>query len=120
MLRQSVKFPKHAKLSDSLKDFIITLLNKEPSQRPTADRALQHPWVSGKTKLSDEAVGREVLSFLSQFKNESRLKKALADVVIHYAPKKDIEKLEKMFRSVDNDNDGEVTVDELAKVLESS
>lgn len=119
IVKQSVKFPKHAKLSDPLKDFILTLLNKEPNQRPTAKEALQHPWVSGKTKLSDEAVGREVLSFLSQFKNESRLKKALADVVIHYAPKKDIEKLEKMFRSVDNDGDGEVTVDELAKVLEA-
>eukprot|EP01084_Bolivina_argentea_P288476 495122_1 len=117
IVKQSVKFPKHAKLSDTLKDFILTLLNKDPLKRPSATKALQHPFVSGKTKLSDKSMSQEVLGFLSQFKHESQLKKKLAEVVIHYAPKKDIEKLRKMFESVDADGDGELTVNELSSIL---
>jgi len=117
IVKQSVKFPKHAKLSDTLKDFILTLLNKDPLQRPSAADALKHPFVSSAAALSDKSMGNEVLGFLSQFKHETRLKKKLAEVVIHYAPKKDMDKLKKMFESVDKDGDGELTVDELAQIL---
>jgi len=117
IVKQSVKFPKHAKLSDTLKNFILTLLNKDPLKRPSAKEALSHPFVSGTTKLSDKGMGKEVLGFLSQFKHESRLKKKLAEVVIHYAPKKDMDKLRKMFESVDADGDGELTVEELSTIL---
>ena len=117
IVKQCVKFPKHAKLSDTLKDFILTLLNKDPLKRPSASLALKHSFVSGKTKLSDKSLSQEVLSFLSQFKHETKLKKKLAEVVIHYAPKKDIEKLKKMFNSVDKNNDGELDVNELSQIL---
>ena len=32
-------------ISDKAKDFITTLLTKDPKQRPTAEEALQHPWI---------------------------------------------------------------------------
>eukprot|EP01083_Nonionella_stella_P034001 93050_1 len=117
IVKQSVKFPKHAKLSDTLKDFILTLLNKDPLKRPSASKALLHPFVSNETNLSDQSLSKEVLGLLSQFKHESKLKKKLAEVVVHYAPKKDMDKLREMFESVDTDGDGELTVAELSQVL---
>lgn len=117
IVKQSVKFPKHAKLSEQLKTFILTLLNKDPLQRPSASEALKLPFVSKGANLSDKSLSNEVLGFLSQFKHETKLKKKLAEVVIHYAPKKDIEKLRNMFESVDTDGDGELTVEELSQVL---
>merc|ERR1719189_3373246 len=117
IVKQSVKFPKHAKLSEQLRTFILTLLNKDPLQRPSAAEALKLPFVAKGAALSDKSIGTEVLGFLGQFKHETKLKKKLADVVIHYAPKKDIEKLRKMFQAVDTDGDGELTVEELSQVL---
>ncbi|KAJ1520948.1 hypothetical protein ONE63_004025 [Megalurothrips usitatus] len=36
-------------VSDSAKDLVTQLLRTDPSVRPTADEALQHPWVRGDT-----------------------------------------------------------------------
>ncbi len=43
-----LKFPDHVELSDSLKHFITMMLNKDPTQRPSASTSLEHPWVTGK------------------------------------------------------------------------
>ena len=117
IVKKSVSFPKHSKLSQTLKNFILTLLQKDPSKRPTASKCLSHPFIVGQTKLSDKALSKEVFGFLSQFKHETKLKKKLAEVVIHYAPKENIARLKHMFCSVDKDGDGERTVTELAQVL---
>ncbi|KAL0978527.1 hypothetical protein UPYG_G00171710 [Umbra pygmaea] len=38
-------------ISDSAKDFIVHLMEKEPMIRYTCDQALQHPWIAGDTAL---------------------------------------------------------------------
>ncbi|GMI00137.1 hypothetical protein TrLO_g11687 [Triparma laevis f. longispina] len=45
-----LRFPKWAKnLSDSAKDLLMHLLDCDPSTRYTAEQALAHPWVTGKS-----------------------------------------------------------------------
>ena len=39
-------------ISQSVKDLITQLLDKDPSKRPTADQLLQHSWVKGHTASS--------------------------------------------------------------------
>ncbi|KAM9524107.1 calcium/calmodulin-dependent protein kinase type 1-like isoform 2-T3 [Salvelinus alpinus] len=38
-------------ISDSAKDFIVHLMEKDPRIRYTCDQALQHPWIAGDTAL---------------------------------------------------------------------
>uniref|UniRef100_A0A3P8XTL8 Protein kinase domain-containing protein n=1 Tax=Esox lucius TaxID=8010 RepID=A0A3P8XTL8_ESOLU len=38
-------------ISDSAKDFIVHLMEKDPTIRYTCDQALQHPWIAGDTAL---------------------------------------------------------------------
>uniref|UniRef100_A0A8C2XRX0 Calcium/calmodulin dependent protein kinase I n=1 Tax=Cyclopterus lumpus TaxID=8103 RepID=A0A8C2XRX0_CYCLU len=38
-------------ISDSAKDFIVHLMQKDPNARYTCDQALQHPWIAGDTAL---------------------------------------------------------------------
>ena len=46
----TLRFPKWANnLSPSAKDLLNNLLEIDPKKRFTADQALNHPWVSGKT-----------------------------------------------------------------------
>eukprot|EP00066_Takifugu_rubripes_P023269 XP_011612535.1 PREDICTED: calcium/calmodulin-dependent protein kinase type 1-like isoform X1 [Takifugu rubripes] len=38
-------------ISDSAKDFIVHLMEKDPNKRYTCEQALQHPWIAGDTAL---------------------------------------------------------------------
>uniref|UniRef100_A0A8C6U7U2 Calcium/calmodulin-dependent protein kinase IGb n=1 Tax=Neogobius melanostomus TaxID=47308 RepID=A0A8C6U7U2_9GOBI len=41
-------------ISDSAKDFIRNMMQKNPSMRYTTDQALRHPWIIGKTARSQD------------------------------------------------------------------
>jgi calcium-dependent protein kinase len=45
-------------VSDEAKDFCAWLLDREPGRRPTAEEALAHPWLRGKS--SERSTGRQL------------------------------------------------------------
>ncbi|KAK5849106.1 hypothetical protein PBY51_008774 [Eleginops maclovinus] len=50
-------------ISDSAKDFIGSLMEKDPDKRFTCDQALRHPWIAGDTALCKnihESVSRQI------------------------------------------------------------
>ncbi|XP_056312005.1 calcium/calmodulin-dependent protein kinase type 1D [Danio aesculapii] len=50
-------------ISDSAKDFISCLMEKDPSKRNTCEQALRHPWIAGDTALCKnihESVSRQM------------------------------------------------------------
>ena len=52
--------PVWAQVSDQGKDFISQLLTKEQDKRPSAEQALQHPWILNAQKASKEALSQDV------------------------------------------------------------
>jgi calcium/calmodulin-dependent protein kinase I len=54
----------------SAKNFILELLNRNPSQRPTAQAALQHPWLTGDASTEHDLSGlRENFSPRAKWKS---------------------------------------------------
>uniref|UniRef100_A0A667WVC2 Calcium/calmodulin-dependent protein kinase 1Da n=1 Tax=Myripristis murdjan TaxID=586833 RepID=A0A667WVC2_9TELE len=50
-------------ISDSAKDFISSLMEKDPAKRYTCEQALRHPWIAGDTALCKnihESVSRQI------------------------------------------------------------
>uniref|UniRef100_A0A674MVC6 Calcium/calmodulin-dependent protein kinase 1Da n=1 Tax=Takifugu rubripes TaxID=31033 RepID=A0A674MVC6_TAKRU len=50
-------------ISDSAKDFIANLMEKDPAKRFTCEQALRHPWIAGDTALCKnihESVSRQI------------------------------------------------------------
>ncbi|XP_071357897.1 calcium/calmodulin-dependent protein kinase type 1D isoform X2 [Trachinotus anak] len=50
-------------ISDSAKDFISNLMEKDPAKRFTCEQALRHPWIAGDTALCKnihESVSRQI------------------------------------------------------------
>jgi Ca2+-binding EF-hand superfamily protein len=97
----------------------------DASVRPTAEEALQLPWM-----ISYEAMRRISLTpssptrmdlvqaSISNFSKYSTLKKLALMVVAHKSTSEELGYLRKMFKRFDSSNDGAVTLDEFKKALE--
>ncbi|KAI5283447.1 hypothetical protein KEM54_002123 [Ascosphaera aggregata] len=59
-------------VSQEAKDFIVMLLQPDPSKRPTADHVLAHPWLRG-----DNASDHDLLPELKAFTARSRLRRGI-------------------------------------------
>ncbi|CAL8353683.1 calcium/calmodulin-dependent protein kinase type 1 [Gadus morhua] len=62
-------------ISDSAKDFICHLMEKEPSKRYTCELALQHPWICGDTAL-DKNIHESVSAQIKKNFAKSKWKQA--------------------------------------------
>jgi calcium-dependent protein kinase len=66
------------KVSDQGKDFIAQLLTKDQNKRPSADQALQHPWIQQANQIAKENVSSDAamnaLMNLQNFNAKSKLK----------------------------------------------
>jgi calcium-dependent protein kinase len=110
------EWPRNLRVSDSLKDLVGKLLTKNPDKRMTALQALEHPWIAGAATNSDESLG-ETLSALKDFSNASKIKKAVANILVNQMTEEDVKKLSNLFQTLDVDGDGTLDVAEIAQYM---
>jgi len=110
-------FPADIPCSDSAKDLITKLLTLDVARRLSADEALDHPWLSGKTAL-DTPIIPSVLDNLRRFEGGSRFKTAVLTAMADSLSDGEIKELEKTFRAIDENGDGMITFAEMKKALE--
>uniref|UniRef100_A0A8C6MAN9 Calcium/calmodulin dependent protein kinase I n=1 Tax=Nothobranchius furzeri TaxID=105023 RepID=A0A8C6MAN9_NOTFU len=71
-------------ISDSAKDFIVHLMEKDPNVRYTCDQALLHPWIAGDTAL-DKNIHESVSAQIKKNFAKSKWKQAFnATAVIRH------------------------------------
>jgi len=109
-------FPAAIAASASAKDLIAKLLNLNTANRLTAAEALEHPWLTGKT-ASDKPIVTKVLQNLHDFNNSNRFKQAVLSVMTTTLSEDDVAALKKSFTEMDENGDGEITVDELKRAM---
>ena len=110
-------WPKHARISEALKDLISRLLKKNPLDRISALDALDHPWIAGIDKLSDEALSPAVMNSLSDFSSGSKIKKAVANVLVNQMTESDVKQLRELFARLDKDGDARLDVHDIADYM---
>ncbi|KAM3750694.1 hypothetical protein ACB098_04G054200 [Castanea mollissima] len=93
-------------ISDSAKDLIRKMLNRDPKKRLTAREVLYDI-------APDEPLDSVVLSRLKQFSAMNKLKKMALRVVAERLSEEEIGDLKELFKTIDNDNSGTITLDEL-------
>mmetsp|Transcript_36250 Transcript_36250/g.53154 ORF Transcript_36250/g.53154 Transcript_36250/m.53154 type:complete len:560 (-) Transcript_36250:497-2176(-) len=108
-------------ISDAAKDFICCLLRKDPSLRLVASEALAHKWIIDKSELSSVPVSH-INDRSSNFKKDMGMKKlkkaALVHIATHLTPS-EVGSLGDIFRQIDVNKDGNLTLEELDHALES-
>ncbi|KAF7061370.1 hypothetical protein CFC21_068068 [Triticum aestivum] len=100
-------------ISESAKDLVRKMLNRDPKKRLTAHEALCHPWVCVDGVAPDKPLDSAVLSRLKQFSAMNKLKKMALRVIAESLSEEEIAGLKEMFKMLDSDNSGHITLDEL-------
>lgn len=100
-------------ISDSGKDLIRKMLCSQPSDRLTAHQVLCHPWICENGVAPDRSLDPAVLSRLKQFSAMNKLKKMALRVIAESLSEEEIAGLREMFQTMDTDNSGAITFDEL-------
>ncbi|CAL9099891.1 unnamed protein product [Musa textilis] len=109
-------------ISDSAKDLIRNMLNRNPKKRFTAHQVLCHAWIVDDRVAPDKPLDSAVLSRLKQFSAMNKLKKMALKanpfspkqlVIAESLSEEEIGGLKELFKMIDTDNSGTITFDEL-------
>ncbi|KAF4694650.1 hypothetical protein FOZ60_007617 [Perkinsus olseni] len=122
--RFSFEGPRWAGISDSAKAFITSLLQRDPSKRPSAVEASKHEWITTNMSKSssecgeDAGIDRSVLEGLCQFSRQNGIKRAaLGMIAFSMSSNELLENLEREFKSLDTDGSGTIKLQGLKQAL---
>ncbi|XP_071738908.1 calcium-dependent protein kinase 26-like [Rutidosis leptorrhynchoides] len=104
-------------VSDSAKDLIRGMLERDVTMRITAHEALNHPWIHDGV-APDKPLDSAVLSRLKQFSAMNKIKKMAIKVIAESLSEEEIAGLKEMFKMMDTDDSGQITLEELKDGLE--
>jgi calcium-dependent protein kinase len=105
------------RVSEGAKDCIRKMLCPNPSERMSADEALKHPWVKEDGIAQDTNLGNAVVDRMMRFQRLQKFKKLGLFTLAQTLNQEEVEGLMEMFKSIDKDGNGTVTVQELQEGL---
>ncbi|KAF3595859.1 hypothetical protein DY000_02027174 [Brassica cretica] len=100
-------------VSAGAKDLVKRMLKYDPKDRLTASEVLNHPWIKEDGEASDKPLDNAVLSRMKQFRAMNKLKKMALKVIAENLSEEEIIGLKEMFKALDTDKNGIVTLEEL-------
>ncbi|XP_020105774.1 calcium-dependent protein kinase 1-like [Ananas comosus] len=100
-------------ISSGAKDLVKKMLRQDPKERLTAAEILNHPWIREDGEAPDKPLDNTVISRMKQFRAMNKLKKVALKVVAENLSEEEIVGLKEMFKSIDTDNSGTITLEEL-------
>ncbi|KAG4171805.1 hypothetical protein ERO13_A12G232700v2 [Gossypium hirsutum] len=100
-------------VSSSAKDLVRKMLRHDPKDRLSAVEVLNHPWIREDGDASDKPLDVAVLTRMKQFRAMNKLKKVALKVIAENLSEEEIIGLKEMFKSMDTDNSGTITFEEL-------
>lgn len=120
----SFEGPRWAGISQGAKDFVLFLLNRDPSKRPDAQQAMGHEWLKKTVNTQEESsepmnIDIDVLKNIQKFSRQNAIRRAALGLIALSMTQGDVEDVEEEFRKLDKNKVGTVSLDELAKVLQN-
>jgi len=106
-------------ISEDWKDFICKCLTKDNKSRPSAEELLEHVWIVDTPKSEiDENLVKESLSNLSDYANHNKFQQGVVNFLTYtWVQKEEINKLSEIFKAIDANNDGRISIDEITKYI---
>lgn len=105
------------KISDAAKDCVKKLLEMDPAKRATSEQILKHDWLVKEGVALTEELDSVVLQRMRQFAQMNKLKKMALMVVGQNLSPDELSGLRELFKSIDSDSSGTITVEEMRRAL---
>eukprot|EP00249_Psilotum_nudum_P006546 c19868_g1_i1 orf=311-1795(-) len=100
-------------ISTGAKDLIRKILKQDPKERLTAYEVLNNSWIREDGDAPDKPLDNAILARMKQFRGMNKLKKLALKVVAKNLSEEEIVVLRNMFKDMDIDNSGTITLEEL-------
>lgn len=104
-------------ISSEAKDCVLCMLERNPEKRSSARDILQHEWLVKLGCGNDKPLGNAVFKRMHDFTQCNRLKRVALKLIAAQLPEEETQGLRKIFQSIDKDNNGMLTVNELHDAL---
>lgn len=109
-------FPEKIPISQDARDLISILLDDDPANRPTAEEALDHPWILNR-ETNDAEIPATVVKAIKKFQNSCAFKMMICDAFKTKLRPYQVKAAEKTFEMFDVNKDGKITLQEFKQVL---
>jgi len=120
ILRGTIQFKEGAwqHASNDAKDFIRKLLVPDERKRMSGRKALQHPWIQQRSKLSETPCPKEVAESVKRYAEAHRFQKMVRHAMATHLTSSELHKLRNTFEHLDTDGVGTISIDRLKEVLQ--
>lgn len=106
-------------ISNEAKDLISKMLTPA-DKRPTAEEVLNHVWVKENAPNCKENLKLFNVNKFKQYASYNKLKKAVFSFKASRSTHKEKEKYDKLFKEIDLNSDGKLSLDEIKIAIDSS
>ncbi|CAN1303595.1 Calcium-dependent protein kinase 13 [Linum perenne] len=89
------------------------MLEPDPKVRLTAKQVLEHSWLVNAKKAPNVPLGDVVRARLKQFSMMNRFKRKALRVIADFLSGEEVEDIKEMFKKMDTDKDGIISIEEL-------
>eukprot|EP00439_Symbiodinium_sp_Y106_P069625 s861_g12.t1 len=113
-----VKWDRLLNVSEHARDFVQKLLVVNPTQRMTAETALQHPWLT-KTfvDVAEPKLGPSVLVSLQQYSSKSKMQRLLLQLLAQELAPEEVSEMRELFMKLDSDARGTIRLCDLKDAM---
>jgi calcium-dependent protein kinase len=116
--RGKIQFPSPEwdEISEDAKN-LIKKMCCPPDKRLTAEQVLQDPWVKDNAPHSTKTLIPLKKEGFKNYANSNKLRKAVLTYIASRLTEDEIKNIKKVFQSIDIDNDGKLTLEEMKKAF---
>jgi len=106
-------------VSEEAQDFVRALLDKDPCRRPTAQDALQHPWLTMNTNhvCPQPKLSYDVVVSLGKYMCSSKIKRTTLQLLAQELLPDETSELRDMFLQMDTDKTGTISLSQLKEAI---
>ena len=118
ILRGKVQFysPEWDNISEDVKNLVLKMCCP-PEKRLTAEQVLNETWVKDNAPNSSQNMVPKKIDGFKKYAGSDKLRKAVLTYIASRLSENEIKEIKEIFQSIDTDNDGKITLEEMKKAI---
>jgi calcium-dependent protein kinase len=118
ILRGKVQFysPEWDNISDDVKNLVLKMCCP-PEKRLTAEQVLNETWVKDNAPNGSQNMVPKKIDGFKKYAGSDKLRKAVLTYIASRLSENEIKEIKEIFQSIDTDNDGKITLEEMKKAI---